>query len=208
MTKKMVTSPSFKPPNDPEKMQQEQQSYRSRKPKWWTKLSGRRGTRSQRKAIQRMTQRGYCLSKEVLTDFSRVNNHHRIAASSRKTSVASEREDDVQNDEWRRAWWNRVLGIKIDSDNSTDDLHHVLLIMQPIVMPPTAQQHRMATEKNTHTKSNKCTTTAIHSLQNATNKYGLKLVLATVIIYWPMQKIIQIFYSLDARYTSLVLAIS
>lgn len=37
--------------------------YEGRKPKWWRQLSGRRGTKGQRQCIQRMTKRGYCISK-------------------------------------------------------------------------------------------------------------------------------------------------
>mmetsp|Transcript_34195 Transcript_34195/g.72858 ORF Transcript_34195/g.72858 Transcript_34195/m.72858 type:complete len:412 (+) Transcript_34195:60-1295(+) len=96
--------------------EEQQRQYCSRKPKWWTQLSGRRGTRGQRQAIQRMTHRGYCLPKDVLTDFSRVNNrarqnsaHGHVDESDR--SFISTRRHGCKNHEWRRTWWNRALGI-------------------------------------------------------------------------------------------------
>lgn len=119
-----------------------QKQYCSRKPKWWTQLSGRRGTKGQRQAIQRMTHRGYCFSKDVLTDFSRVNNRarqnnnrNRAAAATvnnenGKTRSAQKSEEvtncsssgcyDDDNDAWRRAWWDGALGIagSGEEDNS------------------------------------------------------------------------------------------
>lgn len=40
--------------------------YVSKKPKWWKRIAGRRGTPGQRKAISRMTERGYVLSSSKL----------------------------------------------------------------------------------------------------------------------------------------------
>eukprot|EP00581_Thalassiosira_minuscula_P006939 CAMPEP_0183704914 /NCGR_PEP_ID=MMETSP0737-20130205/2140_1 /TAXON_ID=385413 /ORGANISM="Thalassiosira miniscula, Strain CCMP1093" /LENGTH=424 /DNA_ID=CAMNT_0025931945 /DNA_START=56 /DNA_END=1330 /DNA_ORIENTATION=- len=106
------------------KQKADEKQYCSRKPKWWLQLSGRRGTRGQRQAIQRMTHLGYCLSKEILTDFSRVNNNQ-----SRKNIIDSHESGDTEglivggdvschDDEWRRAWWNRSLGIIADNESA------------------------------------------------------------------------------------------
>ncbi|KAL7464631.1 hypothetical protein ACHAXS_004966 [Conticribra weissflogii] len=82
--------------------------YRSRKPKWWTQLSGRRGTRAQRQATSRMIQRGYCLSKELLTEFSRVDN--RV-----KQGNAEECDNhDFPMAIWKKLWWDRSLAILSD----------------------------------------------------------------------------------------------
>jgi len=40
--------------------------YVPRKPKWWRRIAGRRGTPGQRKAIARMTNRGYVISTKIL----------------------------------------------------------------------------------------------------------------------------------------------
>jgi len=40
--------------------------YQSKKPKWWKRIAGRRGTPGQRKAISRMTEKGYVLSSSKL----------------------------------------------------------------------------------------------------------------------------------------------
>ena len=90
--------------------QQDAKAYEARKPKWWTKLSGRRGTRAQRHTIERMTQCGYCFSKEVLSNFSRVNN------SARHNSSAELRAAD----RWRRLWWNRSLAVFDEKDDAAD----------------------------------------------------------------------------------------
>lgn len=90
--------------------------YESRKPKWWTKLARRRGTRSQRQAIQRMTNCGYFLPKEVLADFSRINNR-----SNKSGGVdASVNVNLSITDDWKRGWWNRVLAVKELNDAPTD----------------------------------------------------------------------------------------
>ncbi len=90
------------------------QKYEARKPKWWVKLSGRRATRAQRQTIERMTQCGYCFSRQILADFSRVNN------SAKHNSSAEEqlsREDDRNAaDQWRRLWWNRSLAVFDEND--------------------------------------------------------------------------------------------
>jgi tRNA G46 methylase TrmB len=91
--------------------------YEARKPKWWTKLSGRRGTKCQRQTIERMTLCGYCFSKEVLSNFSRVNN----SAEHSKTAGYNmiEQRDSTSTtatDQWRREWWNRSLGVCTEGD--------------------------------------------------------------------------------------------
>jgi tRNA G46 methylase TrmB len=88
--------------------------YESRKPKWWTKLARRRGTKSQRQAIQRMTHRGYFLSKEVLADFSRINNR------SNRYGNTDALVNDYLSDQWKRCWWNRVLAVKELNDAPTE----------------------------------------------------------------------------------------
>ena len=88
---------------------QEVQKYEARKPKWWMKLSGRRGTRAQRQTIERMTKCGYCFSRQVLSDFSRVNN------SAKHSSSAAEQ---LSSDSWRRVWWNRSLAIVDENDDA------------------------------------------------------------------------------------------
>ena len=98
--------------NDKSNVQNVQQKYEARKPKWWVKLSGRRATRAQRQTIERMTQCGYCFSRQVLSDFSRVNN------SAKHSSSAAEqlsREKD-SNEAWRRIWWNRSLAVFDEND--------------------------------------------------------------------------------------------
>ncbi|KAL9185095.1 hypothetical protein ACHAXT_002872 [Thalassiosira profunda] len=77
--------------------------YNPQKPKWWTRLSGRRGTRAQRAAIRRMTERGYCLDKDVLREYSRVNNDRRRCGIECRSG-----------EDWRRVWWDRYLGIATD----------------------------------------------------------------------------------------------
>lgn len=89
---------------------QDAHQYEARKPKWWSKLSGRRGTRAQRQTIERMTQCGYCFSKQVLSDFSRVNN----SAKHNNTSEHLNEEDN-----WRRVWWNRSLAVLDENDAAT-----------------------------------------------------------------------------------------
>lgn len=85
--------------------------YRSRKPKWWTQLSGRRGTRAQREATSRMMQRGYCLSKELLTEFSRVNNRA-------KQGGAKGSDNHIFHMEiWKKLWWDRALAISSDNND-------------------------------------------------------------------------------------------
>ena len=49
--------------NVPSEENDKKNSYISRKPRWWKRLAGRRGTAKQRKAIGRMTQQGYVLPK-------------------------------------------------------------------------------------------------------------------------------------------------
>ena len=88
--------------------------YQCRKPKWWTQLSGRRGTRAQRKSIQRMSQRGYCFSMNVLKEFSRENN------TKKKSAVQDESSNASGEEGWKRAWWNRALAIA----NDVDEIHH------------------------------------------------------------------------------------
>jgi tRNA G46 methylase TrmB len=93
---------------------QDAHQYEARKPKWWSKLSGRRGTRAQRQTIERMTQCGYCFSKQVLSDFSRVNN----SAKHSSTAEHLNKEDDSNSaaDQWRRVWWNRSLAVFDEKD--------------------------------------------------------------------------------------------
>ena len=100
-----------KPPTNEDNTDNEQ--YQSRKPKWWTQLAGRRGTKAQRHAIQRMTDHGYCISKELLTDFSRVNNR------SNKTNNGI----DAVSDEWKRGWWDRALAISNSTFRSVECVH-------------------------------------------------------------------------------------
>jgi tRNA (guanine-N(7)-)-methyltransferase len=76
--------------------------YRSRKPKWWAQLARRRGTRAQRQAMQRMTDKGCCMPKEILSDFSRLNNR------SKMTELV---DTAIEIDAWNRGWWNRALSI-------------------------------------------------------------------------------------------------
>jgi tRNA (guanine-N7-)-methyltransferase len=100
---------------DAETNDQETHQYEARKPMWWTKLSGRRGTRAQRQTIDRMTQCGYCFSKQVLSDFSRVN----ISAKHSSTPEHSLSKEDDSNsaaDQWRRVWWNRSLAVFDEKD--------------------------------------------------------------------------------------------
>lgn len=95
----------------------EVQKYEARKPKWWVKLSGRRATRAQRKTIERMTECGYCFSRQVLSDFSRVNNSAKHSSS---TAEHLSREKDnnahTEEDRWRRVWWNRSLAVFDEND--------------------------------------------------------------------------------------------
>ena len=95
-------------------VEQQSQCYKSRKPKWWTQLSNRRGTRAQRQSIQRMTQRGYCLSRDILIDFGRVsNNCNRQQQHQQSEGAAAGDLDSTESriNEWKRAWWNKSLGI-------------------------------------------------------------------------------------------------
>ena len=98
--------------------------YQSRKPKWWTQLSNRRGTKAQRQVIQRMTNRGYCMPKEILTDFSRVNNYIRCNPKQQIDNSVGGSSNSDGIDEWKRAWWDRALGIASavsNSDGSSED---------------------------------------------------------------------------------------
>lgn len=97
--------------------------YQSRKPKWWAQLARRRGTKAQRQAIQRMTECGYCIPKEILTDFSRMNNRSQKSACS--TSMIPE---DEKTDQWRRGWWNRVLSVRDVHDDSTECVHDISIV--------------------------------------------------------------------------------
>ena len=69
-----------------------------------------------------MTERGYCLDKDVLREYSRVNNDRtRGGASSESTDRESASDvsasDGIEcrsGEDWRRAWWDRYLGIATD----------------------------------------------------------------------------------------------
>ena len=84
---------------------QVEDQYRSKKPKWWTQLAGRRGTKAQRQAIQRMAEHGYVMPKQILTDFSRLSNRSKVS------SDLMAKEMDWLNDQWKREWWNKALGV-------------------------------------------------------------------------------------------------
>lgn len=86
--------------------------YKSRKPHWWTQLAGRRGTKRQRQAIQRMAERGYCIPKEILTNFSRINNRSINTQSPMNAATT-----DAVTGDWKRNWWDRALAIS-DSDRT------------------------------------------------------------------------------------------
>ena len=83
-------------------------------------MKGRRGTKAQRQAIARMTDRGYALPKDVLANFSRVNN---------RTERTSEAEGSVTMEElnsWRRNWLNQAFGV-IERDTMKEPIqpaHH------------------------------------------------------------------------------------
>ena len=104
------------------------QKYEARKPKWWMKLSGRRGTRAQRQTIERMTECGYCFPRQVLSDFSRINN------SAKHSSMQN---DNSATDRWRRVWWNRSLGVLDDSE----DASHVVLPIADTVSNSRNEKH-------------------------------------------------------------------
>lgn len=94
----------------------EVQTYEARKPKWWVKLSGRRATRAQRQTIERMTQCGYCFSRQILADFSRVNNSAKHSSSAKAEEQVSSEDDRNKADRWRRVWWNRSLAVLDEND--------------------------------------------------------------------------------------------
>ena len=98
--------------------------YQSRKPKWWTQLAGRRGTKAQRQAIQQTTERGYCISKEILTDFSRINNRFKQTYSGNSNEV-----ETSSIDRWKRRWWNRALAIKDSPDIHVECTFDVSIIL-------------------------------------------------------------------------------
>ncbi|KAL7536335.1 hypothetical protein ACHAWF_005431 [Thalassiosira exigua] len=115
------------------------QPYRSRKPRWWTQLAGRRGTPAQRRAIGRMTARGHCFSKDVLNEFCRANNRAaalgRRGGADRRNGSNDDCDDDDDggaenggdgrrgrghDDAWKKAWWDRSLGIARDNDDGCE----------------------------------------------------------------------------------------
>lgn len=113
---------SFRPKSMNEDVQNDQ--YQSRKPKWWTHLARRRGTRAQRQTIHRMTQHGYCMPKEILTEFSRMNNRSkRISEPNEHRNTCGTMATDFgfQNDAWKRSWWNRALSI-LDSPQYSPEI--------------------------------------------------------------------------------------
>ena len=95
------------------------QEYEARKPKWWTKLSGRRGTRAQRRTIERMTHCGYCFSKEVLSNFSRINHSARHNGGITEHHLTEE-SDTSAADRWRRIWWNRSLAVLDEEEDAAE----------------------------------------------------------------------------------------
>lgn len=96
------------------------QEYEARKPKWWTKLSGRRGTRAQRRTIERMTHCGYCFSKEVLSNFSRINNSAKHNGDITEHHLTEEHDITSAADRWRRIWWNRSLAVFDKEDDAVE----------------------------------------------------------------------------------------
>ncbi|KAL7498836.1 hypothetical protein ACHAWT_010799 [Skeletonema menzelii] len=105
--------------HDISNVQEVVQKYEARKPKWWVKLSGRRATRAQRQTIQHMTLRGYCFSRQILSDFSRVNNSAKHSSSSSAAEQLSrEKDDSTEEDRWRRMWWNRSLAVFDENDGA------------------------------------------------------------------------------------------
>ena len=114
------------------------QEYEARKPKWWTQLSGRRGTRAQRRTIERMTHCGYCFSKEVLSNFSRINNSARHNGSITEYHMTEER-DTSAADRWRRIWWNRSLAVFDEEDDAAE--------VKPVVDTVTNSRNQKHKEK-------------------------------------------------------------
>ncbi|KAL3791880.1 hypothetical protein HJC23_010740 [Cyclotella cryptica] len=111
----------------PESINDQNDQYRSRKPKWWTQLAGRRGTRAQRQAIHRLTQHGYCIPKEILTEFSRMNNRSkRISEPNEPRNTCNETANGfgLPNDSWKRRWWNRALSI-LDPTHNLPEIHYI-----------------------------------------------------------------------------------
>ena len=82
--------------------------YISRKPRWWKRLAGRRGTAAQRKAIGRMTQQGYVLPK--LCKYQHELNLEKVfqeSPSRRAKAICPE----------------EVLSPMIEDDSGSGDLH-------------------------------------------------------------------------------------
>ena len=94
--------------------------YKSKKPKWWRQLSNRRGTKAQIKAIQRMTHCGYCISKDILTDYCRVSNY----------GARQQQRNVMILDKWKRHWWNKTLGIV---DRNNEDISHPNISIKDLV---------------------------------------------------------------------------
>lgn len=81
-------------------------------------MKGRRGTKAQRQAIARMTDRGFALPKEVLANFSRVNNRaERALEAEGYSSVTMEGLNS-----WRRNWLNQAFGV-IEMDARQEPIH-------------------------------------------------------------------------------------
>ena len=67
--------------------------YISRKPRWWKRLAGRRGTAAQRKAINRMTQKGFVLP--TLKKYQHELNLAKVFSDSPSSSSKSILADEV-----------------------------------------------------------------------------------------------------------------
>lgn len=164
------------PPSSRGQQEEEEQTsdYCSRKPKWWKQLSGRRGTRGQRKCIQRMTSRGYCLSKDVLADFSRVNkegqksrrgymNCNYCDGVASVAMVGNDADDDDSADAinegehfhnrldgWRRVWWDRSLGIRRPTSDDENTAKFTAMIEPPSLTSDHNGDIQSGRDKYTH----------------------------------------------------------
>jgi len=63
--------------------------YTGKKPKWWKKIAGRRGTKAQRAAISRMTELGHVIPK--LSSYQHILNITELFATTTNTTALTEK---------------------------------------------------------------------------------------------------------------------
>jgi len=82
-------------------------------------MKGRRATKAQRQAITRMTDRGYAMPKEILANFSRVNNGAERALEEQEFKSVTVEELNC----WRRNWLNQAFGVI--EQNARQEITHL-----------------------------------------------------------------------------------